>query len=67
MLRTLFRMETSLLPQQKVGSRSQVYSEGAKLVLISDQARDLVLKAGSSFCPFQKRWGTSGISNKSTV
>jgi len=57
-MRALSRVKTSLWPQQKLGSRSQAYSEGAKLMLTSDQARD---------CPFQKRWSTSGILNKSTL
>ena len=56
-------METSLLPQQKVGFRSQVYSEGAKLVLISDQAKDLVkncFKGGLFILSFSKTLGYIG-------
>ena len=59
---------TSLWPQ-KVAFRSQKYSARAKLMLISDQARDLVKICfeGQRLCPFQNGSSTSGISNKSTV
>ena len=56
---------TSLWPQ-KVAFRSQNYSARAKLMLISDQARDLFWRP-ASMCPFQNGSSTSGILNKSTV
>ena len=46
--------------------RSQIYSARAKLMLISDQARDLFWRP-ASMCPFQNGSSTSGILNKSTV
>ena len=60
---------TSLWPQ-KVAFRSQNYSARAKLMLISDQARDLVkncFEGWRPLCPFQNGSSTSGILNKSTV
>ena len=63
-LRALMWAVTSLWPE-KVAFRSQNYSARAKLMLISDQARDLVKMA--SMCPFQNGSSTSGILNKSTV
>ena len=59
---------TSLWPQ-KVVVRSQIYSARAKLMLTSDQARDLVkncFERPASMCPFQNSSSTSGILNKST-
>ena len=51
----------------KVVCRSQIYSARAKLMLISDQARDqIVLKAGLSVRPFHNGSSTSGNLNKST-
>ena len=53
---------------QKVVFRSQIYSAREKLLLISDQARDLVKNCfeGRSVCPIQKGSSTTGILNKST-
>ena len=51
----------------KVVCRSQIYSARAKLMLISDQARDQIfLKAGLSVRPFHNGSSTSGNLNKST-
>ena len=52
-----------------MGSRVEIYSARWKLMLISEQAKNLakiVLKAGV-VCLLFNRWFTSGILNKSTV
>ena len=64
-LRALMWAVTSLWPQ-KVAFRSQNYSARAKLMLISDQARDLFWRP-TSMNPFQNGSSTSGILNKSTA
>ena len=55
---------TSLWPQKLV-CRSQIYLARAQLMLISDQARDLVKECFESglLCPFQNGSFTSGILN----
>ena len=67
-LRALMWAVTSLWPQ-KVAFRSQNYSARAKLMLISDQARDCknLFWRPASMCPFQNGSSTSGILNKLTV
>ena len=59
----------SLWPQ-KVAFRSQNYLVRAKLMLISDQARNQsknLFRRPASMCPFQNGSSTSRILNKSTV
>ena len=54
-LRALLLAVKSLWPQ-KVGSRDEIYLARWKLMLISDQAKDLVktsLEGGGSMSPFQ--------------
>ena len=64
-----FAVGSKSLWPHKVGSRGEIYSARLKLMLISDQAKDLVkncLKAGT-LCLLSNRWFKSGILNKSTV
>ena len=67
-LRALFLAVTSLCPQ-KVGSRDEIYRAKWKLMLISDQAKDLDKKLCGRwglYVHLFNRWFTSGILNKST-
>ena len=60
----------SLWPH-KLSPSGQIYSARSKLMLTSDQAKELFKKnvwmVGSSMTPLQNRWFTSEILNKSTV
>ena len=67
-LRALFLAVTSLCPQ-KVGSRDEIYWAKWKLMLISDQAKDLGKKLCGRwglYLHLFNRWFTSGILNKPT-
>ena len=68
---TSFVVAVKSLWPHKVGARGEIYSARWKLMLISDQAKDLkiVLKAGRAAAPclLFNHWFTSGILNKSTV
>ena len=68
-LRASLWVVTSLW-SQKVSHSSRIYSAREKLMLISDQARDFVVKIlfwrPACMCPFQNSSSTSGILNEST-
>ena len=62
-------MAVTSLWSHKVGSRVEIYSARWKLMLISDQAKDLVkhcVEGGACMSPFQPLV-TSGILNKSII
>ena len=68
-LRAVVLAVTSLCPH-KVGSRDEIYWAKWKLMLISDQAKDLVKKLCGRWGLYVllfNGWFTSGILNKSTV
>ena len=67
-LQALLLVVTSLWPH-KVGSRGEIYSARWKLMLLSDQAKDVVKNCfeGGAPCLLFNLWFTSGNWNKSTV
>ena len=68
-LRALLLAVTNLWPK-KVGSRGEIYSAKWKLMLISDQVKDLDknwFEGGGLHVSFFNRWCKSGILNKSAL
>ena len=65
----VFGSNKSLASQSSIGFRDEIYSARWKLMLILDQAKDLVkhCSACRALCLLFNRWFTSWILNKSTV